>query len=92
MSDPTEQFQPTPVGGDAPATQPAAAAAEPSESPVAAAASVDLDRVGADLAGVEAALERLDAGTYGQCAVCDTPIADADLAADPTRLTCAAHA
>ncbi len=53
--------------------------------------SLDLDAVTADLAGVEAALERLDEGTYGRCLACDAPIDDAALEADPTQPTCAAH-
>jgi DnaK suppressor protein len=53
--------------------------------------SLDLDAVTADLAGVEAALERLDEGTYGRCLACDAPIDDASLEADPTQPTCAAH-
>jgi RNA polymerase-binding transcription factor DksA len=52
---------------------------------------LDLDAVTADLVAVEAALERLDAGTYGRCLACDAPIGDEALAAAPTQLTCAAH-
>lgn len=52
---------------------------------------LDLDAVTADLVAVEAALERLDAGSYGRCLACDAPIADEALAASPTQLTCAAH-
>jgi DnaK suppressor protein len=54
-------------------------------------AALDLDAVTADLAAVEAALERLDAGTYGRCLACDAPIDDEVLAAAPTQPTCAAH-
>ncbi|WP_243738394.1 TraR/DksA family transcriptional regulator [Cellulomonas shaoxiangyii] len=44
------------------------------------------------LAEVDAALARLDAGTYGVCAVGGEPI-DADrLAARPTATTCVRHA
>ncbi|MBD8079605.1 TraR/DksA C4-type zinc finger protein [Cellulosimicrobium arenosum] len=37
---------------------------------------------------VDAALARLDAGTYGTCATCRAPIAAARLAARPTARTC----
>ena len=46
-------------------------------------ASLDLDRVERDLAGVEAALRRLDDGTYWTDEVTGEPIADDLLAADP---------
>ncbi len=41
------------------------------------------------LAGVDAALRRLDDGTYGTCTRCGAPIADAVLADDPLETTCA---
>ena len=47
------------------------------------AAAVDLDRVERDLAGVEAALERLDAGTYWTDEVSGAPLGDELLAGDP---------
>ena len=47
------------------------------------AAPVDLDRVERDLEGVEAALARLDAGTYWTDEVTGAPLGDALLAADP---------
>lgn len=53
--------------------------------------SLDLDAVTADLVGVEAALERLDEGTYGRCLACDAPIDDTALEASPTQATCTAH-
>ena len=37
---------------------------------------------------VDAALARLDAGTYGRCTVCGMPIPDARLAARPQAQTC----
>ncbi len=46
-------------------------------------ASADLDRIEHDLAGVEAALERLDAGTYWTDEVSGEPIPDDVLIADP---------
>jgi RNA polymerase-binding transcription factor DksA len=44
----------------------------------------DLDRVERDLAGVETALERLDAGTYWNDEITGAPIDDETLANDPT--------
>jgi DnaK suppressor protein len=41
---------------------------------------------------VDAALARLDAGTYGRCAVGGEPIAEARLRAIPWAATCVAHA
>lgn len=43
----------------------------------------DLDRIEADLAGVESALVRLDAGTYWSDEVTGDPIPDEVLIADP---------
>jgi hypothetical protein len=47
------------------------------------AAPVDLDRVERDLEGVEAALARLDAGTYWTDEITGAPLSDDLLAADP---------
>ena len=44
------------------------------------------------LADVEAALRRLDDGTYGQCAVCGEQIPEARLEAMPAARTCIKHA
>jgi DnaK suppressor protein len=41
---------------------------------------------------VDAALARIDAGTYGFCAVCGEPIAPARLEARPTTDRCIRHA
>jgi RNA polymerase-binding transcription factor DksA len=49
----------------------------------AAAAPVDLDRVERDLEGVEAAMARLDAGTYWTDEITGAPLRDELLAADP---------
>ena len=57
----------------------------------AAALEVDLDATAADLDGVDAALRRLDDGTYGTCEVCSADLADDTLAADPTTRRCPAH-
>lgn len=46
-------------------------------------APVDLDSVEADLAGVEAALERLDDGSYWTDEITGEPIPDDVIAADP---------
>ncbi len=44
-----------------------------------------------DLAAVDAALARLDAGTYGMCEVCSDALAEAVLEADPLARFCAGH-
>jgi RNA polymerase-binding transcription factor DksA len=50
-----------------------------------------LERVGQDLAAVEAALVRLDHDTYGRCARCGEQIDDARLAVSPAADDCGAH-
>jgi hypothetical protein len=47
------------------------------------AGGAELDRIEADLSGVEVALDRLDAGTYWTCEVTGQTLPDALLAADP---------
>ena len=47
------------------------------------ASSVDLDRIERDLDGVEAALARLDAGTYWTDEITGAPLSEALLASDP---------
>jgi RNA polymerase-binding transcription factor DksA len=47
----------------------------------------DIERL---LDGVEAALGRLDEGTYGVCVSCGSPITDERLTASPTATRCAA--
>jgi len=49
----------------------------------AASAPIDLDSIERDLADVESALARLDAGTYWTDEVTGAPIADAALEANP---------
>ncbi len=49
-----------------------------------------IDEVDHLLDEVEAALTRLDEGTYGACGICGTAIDDASLSTDPTARTCAA--
>lgn len=68
--------------------------APPDAGPASAAAAKELpelDVVTRDLAGVEAALRRLDEGSYGRCVVCDVDIDDDDLARDPAGVVCSAH-
>ena len=43
------------------------------------------------LAEVDAALARLDAGSYGRCEVCGEPVAPDRLEARPTARTCVGH-
>lgn len=64
------------------------------EQPVTADPTADaalLERVGEELTAVERALDRLDDGTYGRCAVCGAELAPAELDADPLAARCAAH-
>jgi RNA polymerase-binding transcription factor DksA len=46
---------------------------------------LDLDRIQSDLADVETALARLEAGTYWTCEITGAPIDDSVLAEQPTR-------
>ena len=46
----------------------------------------------ARLTAADAAMARIDAGTYGRCAVCGEPIAPARLAARPLTDRCIRHA
>ena len=43
------------------------------------------------LSAIDAALARLEAGTYGRCEVCGAEIPQARLAARPFAATCLAH-
>ncbi|WCO66769.1 hypothetical protein PO878_19950 [Iamia majanohamensis] len=81
---------PTPAAATPPPVAPPSGEA-PGTPETAGPAAVDLDAVRDDLGAVEAALERLDAGTYGTCATCGAALPDDDLAADPTRRACATH-
>ncbi len=45
----------------------------------------------ATLNDVDRALERLRVGTYRSCQVCDTPIDEAQLVANPLLANCPAH-
>jgi RNA polymerase-binding transcription factor DksA len=60
----------------------------------AATGPLELDRLAhaeRDLAGVERAMERLDAGTWGTCEACGARIDAATLARLPRATACAAH-
>lgn len=50
-----------------------------------------LERVEAELADVERALQRLDEGTYGTCQACGDRIPDERLEAVPAARFCVAH-
>ena len=50
-----------------------------------------LDQVRGDLDDVEAALRRLEEGTYGQCEACGGPIDEGRLAALPAARYCVGH-
>ncbi|MEI8051121.1 MAG: TraR/DksA C4-type zinc finger protein [Actinomycetes bacterium] len=50
--------------------------------------SEDLGDLAAKLDGVEAAMKRLDAGTYGVCESCGAPLEDERLEGDPTQTRC----
>lgn len=52
--------------------------------------TVLLDGIEGDLAGVERALARLDAGTYFSCEVCGGELTVALMTAEPTRARCGA--
>ena len=60
----------------------------PDEPPIDLAA---LERIERELAGVDDALARIDAGTYGRCESCGDPINAERLRIDPTARLCAAH-
>lgn len=50
-----------------------------------------LDVIGAQFDGIEAALRRIDAGDYGRCSTCGSALPDDVLDADPLAGACAAH-
>ena len=51
----------------------------------------ELDRVAGDLEAVEAAMRRLDDGTYGRCVRCGGNLPEEELSADPLATACAEH-
>ncbi|HLH46560.1 MAG TPA: TraR/DksA C4-type zinc finger protein [Acidimicrobiales bacterium] len=77
-----------PVGAHA---QPAGAPVQPVGAQDQAADLALLDRAEQQLADIESALGRLDAGVYGTCEVCGTPIERERLEASPVARRCAAH-
>jgi len=50
--------------------------------------ATELDDLSRQLHAVEAAMARLDAGTYGTCQDCAEPIAETTLLADATASRC----
>ena len=50
------------------------------------------DQLRRDLDDIEAALRRMDDGTYGQCEVCGKPIGEARLEIMPATRYCIEHA
>ena len=89
-----------PAGPDAPAgSQAPAAPAAPDVAELAGPASRDvaadeafLAEIAAELDSVEAALIRLDDGTFDRCQVCGGRIAQERLMADPLATRCSVHA
>lgn len=59
---------------------------------VAADHATALGEIAGDLEAVEAALVRLDDGTFGSCTTCGGEIAADELASDPLITACAEHA
>ena len=51
-----------------------------------------LAQIESELSDVEAALERLENGSYGSCEVCGRPIEDSRLEAAPATRLCSADA
>lgn len=70
---------------DAPAATTPEAAMAPTEPVTEPVAPLDLVAVEAELADVEVALARLEAGTYWTCEVSGEPLPDDLMAAEPTR-------
>ena len=50
-----------------------------------------LDAIESDILGVASAIEALDNGNYGRCALCGAEITAPDLAADPLAVRCTVH-
>jgi RNA polymerase-binding transcription factor DksA len=77
------------------ASQPAAApvAEEPGSQVEVERARLDatVDNLEARVADVEAALGRLERGTYGSCEICGETIDEVILIEDPTHRRCAEH-
>jgi RNA polymerase-binding transcription factor DksA len=67
---------------------PEAVAPEPPGAAAQDAPEATIDAVEEVLDQVDAALARLDDGTYGRCTRCGDPLDDGRLAGDPTALLC----
>ncbi|MGH9057776.1 MAG: TraR/DksA family transcriptional regulator [Acidimicrobiales bacterium] len=50
-----------------------------------------LERARGEMDQIDAALRRLDDGSYGRCEVCSQPLDAAELEADPLLVRCASH-
>ena len=48
----------------------------------------DLDQLSGELSDIDAAIQRLDAGSYGTCASCGQPIPDGRLEVMPYAMAC----
>jgi RNA polymerase-binding transcription factor len=53
--------------------------------------AAELAATEAEVADVEAALGRIDAGDYGTCEVCGAALADTQLESSPAARACAEH-
>jgi RNA polymerase-binding transcription factor DksA len=90
----TESGTSWPAGGPQSRDQGSVGATGPESAKPAAAADTGLavlEQIERELIEVDAALVRLDDGTYGTCRVCTAAIDDATLAERPTTEVCAAH-
>ena len=61
------------------------------EEPTAENYGEELDQVAGDLEAVEAAMRRLDDGSYGLCRHCGRDIPEEQLIGDPLTTECAEH-
>ena len=90
MSD--SSFSTNPPAGENATAQPVEATPVQSSGAVTSAVDRELaNRLREELDGVEQALARLDAGTYGTCEFCQTPIDDEVLARTPYASRCGSH-
>lgn len=72
----------------------ASGAPDPAVAPPGPAVADDarrLQQIGLEMAGVEAALRRLDEGTYHLCEECGRPLEATALEADPLTTRCRDH-
>ena len=88
----TESGTSWPDGGPQDTGSASAAGTDGARSPAAVDGGLAvLEQIERELIEVDAALVRLDDGTYGTCRVCSATIDDALLADRPTTDVCAAH-